>query len=123
MPACYTCLHRSSTGRRRGPLTAQEADTMIARFSRTTLALLIALVAVGMSFGSVSAAPAKPAPPSSANAALSRPYKLEQERLKVQDMRLKNADKYAGKIDELIAKLKAKGQDTTALDQGCVRRT
>jgi hypothetical protein len=90
---------------------------MIARFSRWTLALLAALVAVGMSFGSASAAPAKPTLTPLANAALSRSYKVEQDRLKVQDVRLKNADKYAGKIDELIAKLKAKDQDTTALDQ------
>jgi len=90
---------------------------MIARFSRWTLALLIALVAVGMSFGSASAAPAKPKPTPPANAALSRTYKVEQNRLKLQEARLKNADKYAGKIDELIAKLKAKGQDTAALEQ------
>ena len=32
-------------------------------------------------------------------------------------MRLKNAGQYAGKIDELIAKLKAKGKDTAALEQ------
>jgi hypothetical protein len=91
---------------------------MIARFSRWILALLIALVAVGTSFGSVSAAPAKPAP--STNTALSRTYKVEQNRLKVQDMRLKNADTHAGKLDELIAKLKAKGQDTAALEQALV---
>jgi hypothetical protein len=90
---------------------------MIARFSRWTLALLIALVAVGMSSGSASAAPAKPTPPIPANAALSRTYKLQQDRLKLQDVRLKNAGQYAGKIDELIAKLKAKGQDTAALEQ------
>ena len=90
---------------------------MIARFSRWTLALLIALVAVGMSFGSASAAPAKPTPPNPANTTLTRSYKLEQDRLKVQDVRLNNAVKYAGKIDELIAKLKAKGQDTAPLEQ------
>ncbi len=90
---------------------------MIARFSRWTLALLVALVAVGMSFGSASAAPAKPTPTTPANAALSRTYKIEQGRLKLQDTRLKNADKHAGKLDQLIAKLKAKGQDTAALEQ------
>jgi hypothetical protein len=89
---------------------------MIARFSRWILALLIALVAVGMSFGSAAAAPAKPTPNPS-NTALTRSYKLEQNRLKVQDVRLNNAGKYAGKIDELIAKLKAKGQDTAMLEQ------
>ena len=90
---------------------------MIARFSRWILALLIALVAVGMSFGSASAAPTKPTPPNPANAALTRTYKLQLDRLKLQDVRLKNAGQYAGKIDELIAKLKAKGQDTAALGQ------
>ena len=90
---------------------------MIARFSRWTLALLIALVAVGMSFGSAAAAPAKPTPPNPANAALSRTYKLEQDRLKLQNVRLNNAGQHAGKIDALIAKLKAKGQDTAALEQ------
>ena len=88
---------------------------MIARFSRWTLALLIALVAVGASSGSVSAAPAKPAP--STNTGLSRSYKVEQNRLKVQEVRLKNADRHAGKFDALIARLKAKGQDTAALEQ------
>jgi hypothetical protein len=90
---------------------------MATRFSRWFLALLIALVAVGMSFGSASAAPAKPTPTPPANAALSRTYKIEHDRLKLQDVRLKNSIQYAGKIDELIAKLKAKGQDTTALEQ------
>jgi hypothetical protein len=90
---------------------------MIACFSRWTLALLIALVAAGANFGSASAAPSKPVPSNATNAALSRTYKLEQNRLKVQEVRLNNADKHAGKVDELIAKLKAKGQDTTALEQ------
>ena len=90
---------------------------MIARFSRWTLAVLAALVAVGISFGSASAAPAKPTTPKPANAGLSHTYKVEQDRLKLQDVRLKNADKHAGKIDEIITKLKAKGQDTAALEQ------
>jgi hypothetical protein len=90
---------------------------MTTRFSRWTLALLIALVAVGMSFGSASAAPANPTTPTPANAALTRAYKLEQQRLRLQDVRLKNASQYAGKIDQRIAKLKAKGQDTAALEQ------
>jgi len=91
---------------------------MTSRFSRWTLALLVALVAVGISFGSASAAPAnKPATPNPANAALARAYKLEQDRLRLQDVRLKNAGQYAGKLDQLIAKLKAKGQDTAALEQ------
>ena len=90
---------------------------MIARFSRWILTLLIALVAVGMSLGSVAAAPAKPTRPNPANAGLTRAYKVEQDRLKFQDVRLKNAGQYAGRIDELIAKLKAKGQGTAALEQ------
>ena len=90
----------------------------IAHFSRWTLALLIALVAVGMSFGSASAAPASGSPaPKPANAALTRAYKLERERLKLQDVRLRNAGLHAAKLDELIAKHKGKGQDTAALEQ------
>jgi hypothetical protein len=91
---------------------------MTARFSRWILALLVALVAAGISFGSAAAAPAgKPTPPKPNNAALARTYKLQQNRLKHQDVRLKNAEVYAGKIDQQVAKLKAKGQDTTALEQ------
>ena len=90
---------------------------MIARFSRWTLAVLAALLAVGISFGSASAAPAsKPTIPDP-NIALSRTYKAEQDRLKIQDLRLKNAILYAGKFDKLISQLKVKGQDTTALEQ------
>jgi len=91
---------------------------MTSRFSRWTLGLLVALVAVGISFGSASAAPSsKPTTPKPANAALARTYKLEQNRLRLQDVRLKNADQHAGKLDQLIAKLKAKGQETTVLEQ------
>jgi hypothetical protein len=91
---------------------------MLSRFSRWTLTLLAALVAIGMSVGSASAAPAsKPTTPKPTNAALARTYKLEQDRLRLQDVRLKNAIQYAGKIDQLIAKLKAKSQDTAALEQ------
>jgi chromosome segregation ATPase len=88
----------------------------IARFSRWTLALLIAVVAVGMTIGSASAAPAGRTA-DKVNAALSRRYKQEQQRLKLQDARLTRADEYATKIDGMIAKLKAKGKDTAALEQ------
>jgi len=91
---------------------------MTARFSRWTLILLIALLAVGMSFGSASAAPAAPAGGTTkADLALSHKYKAEQDRLKLQDARLKRAADYATKIDSLIAKLKAKGKDAAALEQ------
>ena len=91
---------------------------MTTRFSRWILALLAALVAIGMNIGSAAAAPAsKPTSPNPTNAALARTYKLEQNRLRLQDVRLKNAEVYAGKIDQQIAKLKAKGQDTAALEQ------
>ena len=91
---------------------------MTARFSRWILALLIALVAVGTSFGSALAAPATPpSGTTKAEQALSRTYKAEQKRLKLQDARLKRAIDYATKIDSLIAKLKAKGKDTAALEQ------
>ena len=90
---------------------------MTTRFSRWTLALLVALVAVGMSFGSASAAPAKPPGGPKAELALSRMYKAEQNRLKLQDARLNRAVEYATKIDSLIAKLKTKGKNTAALEQ------
>jgi len=91
---------------------------MTARLSRWILALLIALIAVGTSFGSASAAPATPpSGATKAELALSRTYKAEQNRLKLQDARLKRAMDYATKIDSLIAKLKAKGKDTAALEQ------
>jgi hypothetical protein len=88
----------------------------IARFSRWTLALMVALVAVGMTIGSAWAAPAG-GTGDKLNAALSRRYKQEQQRQKLQDARLKRADEYALKIDGMIAKLKAKGKDTAALEQ------
>jgi hypothetical protein len=91
--------------------------TRIARLSRWTLALLVALVAVGMSFGSAQAAPAGGGADKGGSAALSRTLKVEQQRLKLQDARLKRATEYAAKIDSLIAKLKAKGKDTAALEQ------
>jgi chromosome segregation ATPase len=69
-----------------------------------------------MTIGSASAAPAKPVA-DKANAALSRRYKEEQQRLKLQDARLNRAAEYAAKVDSIIAKLKAKGKDTAALEQ------
>ncbi|HEU5101215.1 MAG TPA: hypothetical protein VFU22_19460 [Roseiflexaceae bacterium] len=89
--------------------------SQIARLSRWTLAVLVALVAVGMSFGSASAAPANPA--AKQDAALSRKYNEQKQRLKLQDVRLNRALEYATKIDSLIAKLKAKGKDTASLEQ------
>jgi len=88
------------------------------RFSRWSLALLIALVAVGMSFGSAAAAPrnGNEGPPRKGQA-LERMYRIERQRLMVQDGRLKRADQYAAKIDALIARLKGKGRDTAALEQ------
>jgi hypothetical protein len=94
---------------------------MTARFSRWILALLVALVAVGMSSGSASAAPVPPGGGTAkAELALSRTYKAEQKRLKLQDARLKRVEDYATKIDSLIAKFKAKGKDTAALEQAVV---
>ena len=86
----------------------------IARFSRFAMALLVALAAVGMSVGSASAAPSGASKP---NVALARLYKQQQQRLKIQDARLARAVEYAAKIDGLIARLKAKGKDTAALEQ------
>jgi hypothetical protein len=89
-----------------------------ARFSRWSLALLVALVAVGMTFGSAAAAPrnGNEGPPRK-GPALERMYRIERQRLMVQDGRLKRADQYATKIDALIARLKGKGRDTAALEQ------
>jgi hypothetical protein len=91
----------------------------IAHYSRWMLALIVALAAFGMSLGSASAAPASAGNAAGAgpNARLAAQLRVERQRLKVQDIRLKRADEFAGKIDALIAKLKAKGQDTTALEQ------
>ena len=89
----------------------------IVRFSRWTMTLLVALVAIGMSFGSAYAAPAGDRGAAKGGVALSRMYRAEQQRLKLQDARLKRAAEYAAKIDSLIARLKAKGKDTAALEQ------
>jgi hypothetical protein len=90
---------------------------MIAYFSRWTLAVLAALITIGIGFGSASAAPAAKPTPLDPKGMLSHTYKLEQNRLKVQDMRLKNAILYAGKVNGMIAKLKMKNKDTAALEQ------
>jgi multidrug resistance efflux pump len=86
-------------------------------FSRWVLALMIALVAVGMSFDRAAAAPAGGAHRPRVNARLAQMYRVEQLRLRVQGERLTRVDLFAGKLDTLIAKLKAKGQNTAALDQ------
>jgi hypothetical protein len=80
------------------------------------MALAIALVAVGMTFGTAAAAPARPEKPRP-NAQLTAMYRVEQIRLRVQGERLTRAATFAAKFDALVAKLKAKGQDTTALEQ------
>ena len=84
--------------------------------SRWVLALAIALLASGMSLGYASAAPASGETPRP-NAKLTQMYRLEQQRLRVQGMRLTKAAGFATKFDTLIAKFKAKGQDTSALEQ------
>jgi len=91
--------------------------TRIAWFNRWTLALLAALVAGGMSFGSAYAAPAGGAGAAKGIPALSRMYRDEQLRLKIQDARLQRAVEYAAKIDAVIARLAARGKDTAALEQ------
>jgi hypothetical protein len=90
---------------------------MITHLNRWLLTLLVALAAIGTSFDSASAAPATPPSGSTkAELALARTYKAEQKRLQIQDGRLTRAVTHAAKIDSLIAKLKAKGKDTTALE-------
>jgi hypothetical protein len=84
---------------------------------RWTLGLLAALAALMMTFGVASAAPAaRPDKPATRTAALARQLKREQGRLKVQTARLDRAAEHTAKLDALIAKQKAKGRDTTALE-------
>jgi lysozyme family protein len=85
-------------------------------FSRWILALVIAMVAAGLSFGHAAAAPAGGAKPG-ADVKLTRMYRLAQLRLHAQGERLQRVDLFAGKFDLLIAKLQARGQDTAALEQ------
>jgi len=86
-------------------------------FSRWILALMIVLVALGMNFDRAAAAPAGGADKPRANVRLAQMYRVEQLRLRVQGERLTRADLFAAKFDVLIAKLKAKGQNTAELDQ------
>jgi hypothetical protein len=85
--------------------------------SRWILALMIALVAAGMSFGHVAAASADGAGQPRANMRLAQMYRVEQLRLRVQGERLNRTNLFAARFDTLIAKLKAKGQNTVALEQ------
>src|SRR3954452_15982413 len=89
--ACYTCLIEIARGAQALPHNLG-GNRMIGRFSRSILALLVAIIAIGASFGSASAAPATPPKsPAKADLALSRTYKAEQNRLKLQDARLTRA--------------------------------
>jgi hypothetical protein len=90
---------------------------LLHHFSRWSLALLIALAAVGLSFGHAAAAPARSAGKPGANVKLTQMYRVAQLRLRVQGQRLKRAELFAGKFETVIAKLQAKGQDTAALAQ------
>jgi hypothetical protein len=81
------------------------------------MALAIALVAIGMTFGTAAAAPAGGAEKPRPTTELTRMYRAEQLRLRVQGERLTHAATFAAKLDTLIAKLKAKGQDTSALEK------
>jgi len=86
-------------------------------FSRWVLALVIAMVAVGLNFGHAAAAPASGAAKPGANVKLTQMYRAAQLRLRVQGERLRRVDLFAGKLDALVAKLQARGQDTAALEQ------
>ena len=90
---------------------------LLHHFSRWILALMIAMVAVGLSFGHAAAAPASGAGKPGANVKLTQKYRVAQLRLRVQGERLKRVELFAGKFETLIAKLEAKGQDTAALEQ------
>lgn len=95
-----------------------------------SIALLAALIAIAASLGSAFAAPsserqpppsatqppARPTPPAVPANQLARTYREEQQRLKLQDVRLKGAVEFATRIEKVIAQLKSKGKDTTALE-------
>ncbi|HRC76153.1 MAG TPA: hypothetical protein PLO33_10780 [Kouleothrix sp.] len=87
----------------------------IVRIRRFAIALLVALAAISATVGSaLAAAPATT--PSAGQSALAQRYHTEQDRLKVQDLRLQRAADFAAKVDALVAKAKAKGKDTAALE-------
>lgn len=88
------------------------------RFSRWALALVVALAALGMTFGVAAAAPSRGTDkPARRYPRVEAAYKVQQQRLKLQGDRLDLAGTHADKVDALIAQLKAKGQDTSALEQ------
>jgi len=83
---------------------------------RLTLAMLAALVAVLAGASGAFAAPrTEVKEPPKPNVALSRAFRVEQQRLKAQDFRLKAALGTATRFDKAIAEMQAKGKDTTAL--------
>ena len=84
------------------------------RFSQWRLILVLAAVvaAMCMSVIGVGAAPSTPT-----QAALTGLYRAQQQQTAAMSKRLAGAVQYATKIDALIAKLKGKGQSTTALEQ------
>lgn len=87
----------------------------ITTLRRWTLALLVALVALGTFAGSAAAAPATAKQPP-ANPALTRTYRAQLKRLKLQQQRLAHADQFAAKVDALVVKLKVKGKDTDEIE-------
>jgi len=90
---------------------------LLQHFSRWIVALMIAIAAAGMSFNHAAAAPAGGADKPGANVKLTQAYRVERLRLRVQGKRLRRADQFTRKFDALIVKLKAKAQDTSALEQ------
>lgn len=89
----------------------------IAHLRRFTIALLVALMAIAATVGSAFAAPGPGNQPPANPAGLTRAYREQQARLKLQDLRLKHAAEFAGKVEAMVAKLKAQGKDTAALER------
>jgi hypothetical protein len=82
------------------------------RWGRWPLALLVALISLSFGWGSALAAPGD-----AGSKALERGYTQAKKALMVQDQHLKRLGEYADKVAAAIAKVKAKGKDTTSIEQ------
>lgn len=90
----------------------------LVRWTRVPLALLVAFLVLAATVGQTYAAPGSPGDGGQrTNAALERGLQEARQRLSRQDQRLNWANDHAARIDAMIAKLKAKGKDTAALEQ------
>ncbi|MEI7646310.1 MAG: hypothetical protein WCJ55_18725 [Chloroflexales bacterium] len=82
------------------------------RWTHWPLALLVALFSLSVGWGSALAAP-KDSP----NKALEQGYLRVQKSLKLQDQHLTRLGTFADRVAADIAKVKAKGKDTTVVEQ------